>query len=165
MDVVHLFQIPELSHFLTTDREWNNWALFTINLIAEFEDNASYEYWSKQAMVETIADLQIKYDFIKSFKEYDIQKITDPRDVEILHSIQQSSVNFFHDPFRLFYNVFYYNLKQEKDDSEREKKRWCSKLGLRKEQILEVLKKQYELYISGQFILSGEIAKQLYPAQ
>ena len=90
-----IFQIPGISHFPAIDREWNNWSLFTVNLIAEFEDNASYKYWSRDDMIETLARLNIKYEFIESPDKWRSSKIKVREDFNSFQGIFHSHRQFF----------------------------------------------------------------------
>lgn len=151
-----IFQIPGISHFPAIDREWNSWYQFTINLIADFEENASHEYWSKQEMIERIVNLKKSYRFFSSPKEWNASAIQNQTDYDHFHKIYYSHKLFFPDFRVLLGEAILHEFEKDRHSYSRDDK-WCSKNHLTFEQARHVLKTQIDLLRGGEYKSSGEI--------
>lgn len=154
-----IFQIPGISHFPAIDREWNNWYSLTVNLIAEFEENASRSHWSKQELVETIIDVNNKCHFFKSPNKWDVDKITDK---ELFDRFYQAyySHHFFYPNFQtLLAEAILVNHKRNLDAGNNGKIKFLKRKKLRPIEITEVLKAQIVNLRKGHYRRSGALAK------
>lgn len=152
-----IFQIPGISHFPAIDREWNNWYSLTVNLIVAFEENASRLHWSKQEMIEKIAKINRSSHFFNSPNEWDVERIKNQRDYDVLHEIYYSHQFFFPNFGTLLAESILLELNaQEQEIADQQK--WLSKNSLNFAQINKVIKAQIRLLRRGEYKQSGELA-------
>ena len=143
-----IFQIPGMGHFPAIDREWNNWYFLTVNLIADFEENAAYEYWSKHEMIERIYAINQSCSFFSSPNEWDVSKIKHQSDYDDFYKIYYSHNHFFPNFGALLAETNLHDLRRTDFD---EDSRWCAQ-NLSYEQTETVLKEQRSRLQKGDYV-------------
>jgi hypothetical protein len=157
-----IFQIPHVGEFSAIEPEWNSWYALMVNLIFEFEENASRTHWSRQKMIEGINALNKRWEFFKSPNRWHVERIRSQEDFDRFYQIYHSHRFFFPNFDSLLGEAILQALKQSGVDSE-EKAKYLSRGGFTKEQKEAVLKHQLGLLKNGTYRRSGTIAKNLFP--
>ncbi|MEJ2586772.1 MAG: hypothetical protein P8165_04160 [Deltaproteobacteria bacterium] len=157
-----IFQIPHVGEFPAIEPEWNGWYSLTVDLVAEFEENASRNHWSRQEMIEDINALNKRWEFFTSPNRWHVDRIRSQEDFDKFYQIYHSHRFFFPNFDTLLGEAILQALKEDAVGSE-EKTICLSKGGFTKAQKEEVLTHQLELLKSGTYRRSGTIAKNLFP--
>lgn len=159
-----IFSMPSLSHFLAIDKGWNHWLSFIVNLIAEFEENASYKHIDKEEMLDLAISLKNRCGLYRGPCGWYPSKVKGDKDKEDFSRLRHHHLAFFPNHKALISEAIYHEFKKNKLDKDEENRRYCTSQGLSPEQVEAILKRQVEYCRDGRYVRAGKIAKKLgYP--
>ena len=154
-----LFQVPGISHFPSIDREWNNWYSLVVNLVTDFEENASRLHWSKQEMIESIVAIKDKFEFYKSPNNWDESKIKEQKYYDEFYNIYYSHSFFFPNFKTLLGEAILFQFERDHGQDLADKEKYCTKRNLKYDQIKMILKTQIDFLRKGNYKRCDGIAR------